>query len=81
LPTTHPPQLYTRPRILFKIPPTVFYPQPKVTSALLSLDFTGRGPDVDRSDLKRVLSTAFQQRRKVGLLQWRAVCLCVCAHR
>ncbi|KAG5184816.1 S-adenosyl-L-methionine-dependent methyltransferase [Tribonema minus] len=58
-------QLYTRPRILFKIPATVFYPQPKVTSALLSLDFTGRGPDVDRGDLKKVLSTAFQQRRKM----------------
>jgi hypothetical protein len=27
-------QLYTRPRINFKLPPTVFYPQPKVSSSL-----------------------------------------------
>lgn len=35
-------QLYTRPQVLFQIPPTVFYPQPSVTSALISLDFTGK---------------------------------------
>ncbi|CAM9162922.1 unnamed protein product, partial [Ectocarpus sp. 13 AM-2016] len=34
-------QLYARPQVLFQIPPTVFYPQPSVTSALISLDFTG----------------------------------------
>ncbi|CAN0444821.1 unnamed protein product, partial [Discosporangium mesarthrocarpum] len=34
-------QLYAHPRILFQIPPTVFFPQPSVTSALVSLDFTG----------------------------------------
>ncbi|CAN0567698.1 unnamed protein product, partial [Laminaria digitata] len=32
-------QLYARPQVLFQIPPTVFYPQPSVTSALISLDF------------------------------------------
>ena len=38
-------QLYARPQVLFHIPPTVFYPQPSVTSALISLDFTGELAD------------------------------------
>lgn len=54
-------QLYTQPKINFKIPPTVFYPQPKVTSALITLDFLHLGPDgmdplfdVSDADLKEV---------------------------
>ncbi|CAN0191223.1 unnamed protein product [Ectocarpus fasciculatus] len=58
-------QLYARPQVLFQIPPTVFYPQPSVTSALISLDFTGKGPGVNQACLKSVLSSAFQQRRKM----------------
>lgn len=64
-------QLYTRPSVNFKIPPTVFYPQPKVTSALITLDFLqeapGAGPllGVEPADLKQVLSLSFQQRRKM----------------
>ena len=54
----------------FKIPPTVFYPQPKVDSALLGLHFLGparlrqRLAGVNPADLRRVVTTAFQQRRK-----------------
>lgn len=33
-------QLYADCKIVFKIPPTVFYPVPKVDSALLRIDFT-----------------------------------------
>lgn len=33
-------QLYAKPKFLFKIPPTVFYPKPDVMSALVQLDFT-----------------------------------------
>ncbi|CAM9870352.1 unnamed protein product, partial [Pylaiella littoralis] len=58
-------QLYARPQVLFQIPPTVFYPQPSVTSALISLDFTGKGPGINQACLKSVLSAAFQQRRKM----------------
>eukprot|EP00640_Fibrocapsa_japonica_P003561 CAMPEP_0113942962 /NCGR_PEP_ID=MMETSP1339-20121228/14978_1 /TAXON_ID=94617 /ORGANISM="Fibrocapsa japonica" /LENGTH=292 /DNA_ID=CAMNT_0000947661 /DNA_START=199 /DNA_END=1077 /DNA_ORIENTATION=+ /assembly_acc=CAM_ASM_000762 len=60
-------QLFTRPRILFKIPNTVFYPAPKVASALIELDFSAKeGPkDVDLMKLKKVISAAFQQRRKM----------------
>lgn len=60
-------QLYTRPRISFKLPPTVFYPQPKVTSALMTLEFIHDRPlfDVRASDLKQILNLSFQQRRKM----------------
>lgn len=60
-------QLYGSPKVLFKIPPTVFYPKPKVDSALVSIDFpTTREPfDVSAADLRRVLSVSFQQRRKM----------------
>ena len=60
-------QLYARPRVNFKIPPTVFYPQPKVDSALVTIDFLpSREPfPVAAKDLRRVVTTAFQQRRKM----------------
>ena len=79
-------QLYTKPRINFKLPPTVFYPQPKVTSALVTLDFLQPAEgkplfDVDPAALKQVLNLSFQQRRKMlrqslkGLLAARDITL------
>lgn len=60
-------QLYGTPKVNFKIPPTVFYPQPKVDSALVTLDFPlSREPfSVSAADLRRVVNTAFNQRRKM----------------
>ena len=61
-------QLYATPRMNFKIPPTVFYPQPKVDSALVTIDFTKPHPgiySVDPLYLKKVIHTAFRQRRKM----------------
>ena len=63
-------QLYADCTVHFKIPPTVFYPQPKVDSALVGLRFIG--PDALRrrlggvhpTDIRRVLTSTFQQRRK-----------------
>ncbi len=63
-------QLYADCKLHFKIPPTVFYPQPKVDSALLGFHFIGpnqlrsRLCGVSPSDLRRVLTATFQQRRK-----------------
>lgn len=63
-------QLYADVNLHFKIPPTVFYPQPKVDSALVGLHFMGpaglrqRLAGVRPADLRRVVTTAFQQRRK-----------------
>lgn len=61
-------QLYGSPTLNFKIPPTVFYPQPKVQSALVTIDFTcphPQLPSVDLRCLKKVIHGAFRQRRKM----------------
>jgi len=64
-------QLLCKPKINFKIPPTVFFPQPKVDSALVTFDFTAadcgiqRLQGVDPNDFKTVLRKSFQQRRKM----------------
>jgi len=64
-------QLYTaNVKCHFKIPPTVFYPQPKVDSALLGLHFLTPAQLKDRLcgvapvDLRQVVTATFQQRRK-----------------
>lgn len=63
-------QLYAAVKMHFKIPPTVFYPKPKVDSALVGLQFApppelrDRLGGVSPADLRRVVTTAFQQRRK-----------------
>jgi len=46
----------------------VFFPKPNVDSALLTLDFTKPHPDLYRVDgdhLRRVVTAAFRQRRKM----------------
>eukprot|EP01040_Poterioochromonas_malhamensis_P005807 gene5807-6247_t len=61
-------QLYGTTKMNFKIPPTVFYPVPKVDSALMTIDFTQPHPllhSVDKRSLRRVLSQSFQKRRKM----------------
>jgi Ribosomal RNA adenine dimethylase len=63
-------QIYADVKCHFKIPPTVFYPQPKVDSALVGLHFLGPSRLKDRlagvhpRDLRHVVTTAFRQRRK-----------------
>jgi len=64
-------RLFAAPSVAFRIPRTVFYPSPRVDSALLLLRF--HPPDrvariLDGAalpDLRRVLSAAFNQRRKM----------------
>lgn len=63
-------QLYGKTQLLFKIPPTVFYPVPNVDSALISVDFTKASPAfkkyrVNMERLRLVVSTVFRQRRKM----------------
>jgi 16S rRNA (adenine1518-N6/adenine1519-N6)-dimethyltransferase len=58
--------LFAAPRKLFSLPPQVFRPQPKVTSAALRLDFT-RPVEVlpqDAGRLETVVRAAFGKRRK-----------------
>jgi 16S rRNA (adenine1518-N6/adenine1519-N6)-dimethyltransferase len=60
-------QLYGSPRIAFKIPPTVFQPQPDVDSALIVVDFPEERPrlGINECHLRTVLRAAFQMRRKM----------------
>jgi 16S rRNA (adenine1518-N6/adenine1519-N6)-dimethyltransferase len=63
-------QTYAEVNCHFKIPPTVFYPQPKVDSAFIGLHFLGpaklkeRLAGVRPKDFRRVVTTSFRQRRK-----------------
>ncbi|KAL3941081.1 MAG: hypothetical protein SGBAC_004513 [Bacillariaceae sp.] len=63
-------QTYAEVNCHFKIPPTVFYPQPKVDSALVGLHFLGpaklkeRLAGVDPKDFRTVVTTSYRQRRK-----------------
>lgn len=63
-------QLYADCKLHFKIPPTVFYPAPKVDSVLIGLHFVGpnvlrqRLSGIEPMELRRVLTAGFQQRRK-----------------
>lgn len=61
-------QLYGTPSMNFKIPPTVFFPVPKVDSALITIDFTTPHPrlaSINRDCLRKILTYSFQQRRKM----------------
>jgi 16S rRNA (adenine1518-N6/adenine1519-N6)-dimethyltransferase len=51
--------------LLFKVPPHVFKPQPKVTSAVLRFFLRAQGPSLEEaSTLSATLRMCFQQRRK-----------------
>lgn len=59
-------QYYSRPEIVMTVPPSSFYPPPKVTSAVVHMQLY-RDPPVRAADeglLMRVIRAAFGQRRK-----------------
>lgn len=61
-------QLYGSTKMNFKIPPTVFFPVPKVDSALVTIDFTTPHRDlhlIEMDHLRRIVTMAFRQRRKM----------------
>jgi 16S rRNA (adenine1518-N6/adenine1519-N6)-dimethyltransferase len=78
-------QLYADCVLHFKIPRTVFYPQPKVDSALVGLRFVGpeklrnRLCGITPVQLRRVLSCIFQQRRKTLRNSLKALVLDLCS--
>ncbi|MEX1011947.1 MAG: 16S rRNA (adenine(1518)-N(6)/adenine(1519)-N(6))-dimethyltransferase RsmA [Balneolaceae bacterium] len=57
-------QLMSRPEILFDVPPGAFIPPPAVTSSVVRLFFDRPSLNCSDDNLKRVVRTAFQQRRK-----------------
>ena len=59
-------QLYSRPRVLFAVPPQAFHPRPKVESAVVKFEIL-QEPAVEVEDEKafqRVIRSAFTYRRK-----------------
>lgn len=50
--------------LAFTVPPSVFYPPPKVNSAVIRMARKEQLPDISFKQLKRVVKIAFQQRRK-----------------
>ncbi|MDX1439005.1 MAG: 16S rRNA (adenine(1518)-N(6)/adenine(1519)-N(6))-dimethyltransferase RsmA [Rubricoccaceae bacterium] len=59
-------QLLAKPTKLFSVSRHVFYPKPKVESAVIALDFDHSDKfDFDVDQMKRVVRTAFGQRRKM----------------
>lgn len=72
-------QLYAKPRVLFPVPSTVFYPRPSVTSAMVQFEFRPdecldvRNTTLTRS-LRTVVRSAFNQRRKVLRNSLRTLC-------
>jgi 16S rRNA (adenine1518-N6/adenine1519-N6)-dimethyltransferase len=56
---------YSKVRLLFTVGPNQFYPPPKVDSVVLRIDFGKERPEgVDFDFLRKLVSKAFQQRRK-----------------
>ncbi len=57
--------IYSRVRTLFSVGPRQFYPPPKVESVVLRVDFAEKRPDGPEFEfLRKLVSKAFQQRRK-----------------
>ena len=60
-------QRFSDVQLLFKVPPTVFYPRPAVESAVVRLTFRAAAPPPSKAEdyLRGVIRTAFNQRRKM----------------
>ena len=57
--------LYAKVDVVAQVPPTVFVPRPKVTSAVVRLERQDQPRDVDASRLAELVKAAFGQRRKM----------------
>ncbi len=57
-------RIYFETDYLFTVPETVFNPPPKVQSAVIHLTRKEQLPDIDYEFLKKLVKTAFNQRRK-----------------
>lgn len=58
-------QVFSKPEILFNVPPTVFFPKPKVQSSVIKLDFQNLDTSlISKECFKEVVRTAFGKRRK-----------------
>lgn len=55
---------YTNPKVVVKVPKTVFMPQPKIDSSVIRLELKSDLPDIDREKFFKVVKAAFSKRRK-----------------
>ena len=55
---------YSDPKIIVKVPKTVFMPQPKIDSSVIKLTLKKELPDIDREKFFKVVKAAFSKRRK-----------------
>lgn len=55
---------YSDPKVIVKVPKTVFMPQPKIDSSVIKLTLKKELPDVDREKFFRIVKAAFSKRRK-----------------
>jgi len=60
-------QTFSVPKLLFTVSPNVFFPRPKVTSAVVQWDFSrpARYPAFDETGFMRLIKNVFQFRRKM----------------
>lgn len=58
-------QFYSGVKILFNVPPTAFFPKPRVHSSIVKFTLNPEKPEVNEELLKKVVRTSFGQRRKV----------------
>lgn len=58
---------YSEPKIVVKVPKTVFMPQPKIDSAVIKLEIRKNLPDIDREQFFKIVKAAFSKRRKTIL--------------
>lgn len=57
-------QFYSKPHSSFTVPPSCFYPRPKIDSTVIRLDHR-TPPDIDPTHFFNLVHKAFQQRRKM----------------
>lgn len=58
-------QAFSKPKLLFNVPPTVFFPKPKVESSVVLIDFRDMKNEIRNSNtFKTLVRTAFGKRRK-----------------
>jgi 16S rRNA (adenine1518-N6/adenine1519-N6)-dimethyltransferase len=69
-------QMFARPQLLFKIPPSAFRPMPKVMSCFMRMDLRAKPAEriLDEALFTQVVRTAFQQRRKTVLNSLLVLC-------
>lgn len=60
-------QVFGRPSIIAKVPPTDFHPQPKVESAIIKIEVFPEPLIEDFDTFDKLISAAFQQKRKTLL--------------